>query len=302
MSYSKVYYDPSHPGSFGGVDRLWKEVGGSKRAAEDWLESQDTYNLHKPARKKVKRNRIQVAGIDDQWESDLVDVQGLSKYNYGYRFLLTCVNTLSKYAWVVPLKDKTGDSIVKAFTKIFKERQPRKLRTDSGKEFLNKKFQQFLKSKNVIFFTSNNDTKCAVVERFNRTLRSKMWRYFTHVKTERYMNVLKAIVQSYNDTVHSTTDMAPAKVNVMNGEQVWRKVYGYKPEIKKPKYKVNDVVRISKAKATFEKGYRTNWTREKFKIVKVYKRREPEYRLEDLQGESIIGTFVEGELQRVHHG
>ena len=118
--YAKVYYDPSHPGSFGGLDRLWREVGGSKEAVEEWLKTQDAYTLHRPARRKIKRNKIQVAGLDDQWESDLVDVQSLAKYNNNYRFLLTCIDTLSKYAFVVPLKDKTGDSIVKAFTKIFK--------------------------------------------------------------------------------------------------------------------------------------------------------------------------------------
>ena len=133
-NYAKVYYDPSHPGSFGGLNRLWREVGGSKEAVEEWLKTQDAYTLHRPARRKIKRNKIQVAGLDDQWESDLVDVQSLAKYNNNYRFLLTCIDTLSKYAFVVPLKDKMGDSIVKAFTKIFKEHQPRKLRTDSGKE------------------------------------------------------------------------------------------------------------------------------------------------------------------------
>lgn len=131
--YAEVYYDPGNPGSFGGVNRLWREVGGSKQDVEEWLKMQDTYTLHRPARKKMKRNRIQVAGLDDQWSADLIDVQGLAKYNNNFKYLLTVVDTLSKYAFVVPLKDKTGNSIVKAFTKIFQTRKPRKLRTDSGK-------------------------------------------------------------------------------------------------------------------------------------------------------------------------
>ena len=254
MNYAKVYYDPGNPGSFGGLDRLWREVGGSKEDAAEWLKSQDAYTLHRPARRKVNRNQIQVAGLDDQWESDLVDVQSLAKYNNNYRFLLTCIDTLSKYAFVIPLKDKTGDSIVKAFTRIFKERQPRKLRTDSGKEYLNKKVQQYLKSKGIIFFTSNNDTKCAIVERFNRTLRSKMWRYFTATKQERYMDVLLRIVDGYNSSVHRTTGKAPENINVMNAEGIWRKVYNYKDKSKRrktPKYTVGDLVRINKAKRTF---------------------------------------------------
>ena len=297
--YERVYYNPRHPGSLGGVDRLWKEVGGSRKAAEKWLKSQDTYTLHKPARKRFKKNKIQVAGLDDQWESDLVDVQGIAKYNNRYRFLLTCIDTLSKFAFVVPLKDKTSDSIVKAFTKIFKTRRPRKLRTDSGKEFLNRKFQQFLKDKGVVFFTSNSDTKCSIIERFNRTLRSKIWRFFTHTNRERYVDVLDAIVEGYNKQRHSTTGVAPASVNVLNAEDVWRKMYGYKAKKIKPKYKVGDLVRMNKSKGAFGKGYKTSWTSELFEVVKVYKRTLPEYKLKDLKGEDITGTFVETEIQGV---
>lgn len=297
--YAKIYYDPSSAGSFGGVQRLWREVGGSKADVEDWLRTQDTYTLHRPARKKSKRNRIQVAGLDDQWEADLVDVQGIAKYNNNVRFLLTVIDTLSKHAFVLPLKDKSAKSIVKAFEKIFKVRQPRKLRSDSGKEFLNKQFQQFLKAKKIIFFTSNNETKAAIVERFNRTLRSKMWRYFTATRQERYIDVLQDLVNSYNRTPHSSTGYAPADVNVMNGETVWRKMYKFPIKRKRPKYKAGDLVRISKTKKTFEKGYRPNWTREVFKINRVYKRSLPEYSIKDLDGEDILGKFLEFELQAV---
>ena len=299
--FAKIYYDPSHPGSFGGVDRLWREVGGAREDVENWLKTQDTYTLHRPAPKRFKRNQIQVAGLDDQWEADLVDVQGIARYNNSMKFLLTVIDSLSKFAFVIPIKDKTSVSIIKAFKRIFKERIPRKLRTDKGKEFLNRPFQQFLKENNIIFFTSNNETKAAIVERFNRTLRSKMWRFFTATKRDRYIDVLQDLVDSYNNSVHRTTGFAPAKVNVMNGEKVWRKMYKHKlnPTSSHPKFKRGDLVRISKTKKTFEKGYRPNWTREVFKVTHVYKRKLPEYRLEDLKGEDILGKFLEKELQGV---
>ena len=300
--YAQIYYDPSHPASFGGLQRLWKEVGGSKAEVEEWLKSQQAYTLHRPARKKFTRNKIKVAGLDDQWEADLVDVQGLAKFNNNFKHLLTVIDTLSKYAFVVPLKDKTGPSIVKAFTKIFKERQPRKLRTDKGKEFLNRPFQAFLRSRKIIFFTSNNETKAAIVERFNRTLRAKMWRYFTATNQQRYVDVLPQLVHSYNNSVHGSTAIAPAKVNVMNAETIWRKLYKFPLHKKKPTYKVGDMVRISKAKKTFEKGYRPNWTKEVFKVKKVFKTALPEYSLVDLQEEDILGKFLEPELQAVASG
>ena len=301
--YAKVYYDPSNPGSFGGVHRLWREVGGSKQEAEEWLKTQDTYTLHRPARKKLKRNRIQVAGLDDQWEADLVDMQGLAKQNNNVKHLLTVVDSLSKYAFVVPLKDKTGPTVVKAFKHIFKTRKPRKLRTDKGKEFLNRPFQQFLKEHNVLFFTSNNETKCAMVERFNRTLQQKLWRYFTATRRDRYLDVLQDVVDSYNRSVHRTTGYAPADVNVMNAETVWRVVYGdllEQRKLKSPKYKAGDLVRLSKVKKTFEKGYKTNWTREVFTVSRVYRGRTVhEYRIKDLDGQEVMGKFLEKELQKV---
>jgi len=303
MNYTKVYYDPSNPGSFGGVQRLWREVGGSKEHVEEWLKTQDAYTLHRPVRKKFERNRIQVAGLDDQWEADLVDVQGLAKQNNNMKHLLTVIDALSKYAFVVPLKDKTGPTIVKAFKQIFKTRKPRKLRTDKGKEFLNRPFQQFLKEHEVLFFTSNNETKCAMVERFNRTLRQKLWRFFTATRRDRYLDVLQDVVDSYNGSVHGTTGYAPANVNVMNAEKVWRVMYGdllQRSKLKSPKYKVDDMVRISKAKKTFEKGYRSNWTKEIFKVSRVYRgRKVHEYRIEDLDSEEIQGKFLEKELQEV---
>ena len=118
--------------SFGGVDKLWREVGGPKQEVRDWLKTQATYTLHRPVRKRFERNKIQVAGLDGQWSAELIDVQGIAKHNNNVKHLLTVVDSLSKYAFVVPLKDKTGTSMVKAFTKIFKTRKPRKLRTDKG--------------------------------------------------------------------------------------------------------------------------------------------------------------------------
>ena len=299
--FAKVYYNPRHPASFGSIHDLWKHVGGSKSEVRQWLERQNTYTLHKPARKKFKRNRIHVAGIDDQFEADLIDVQGIAKYNNNFKYLLTCIDSLSKYAFVVPIKDKSGVTLVKAFKTIFKKRIPRKLRTDKGKEFVNKQFQTYLKKKNIIFFTSNNETKAAIVERFNRTLRSKMWRYFTATNQQRYLDVLPQLVESYNNSVHSTIGVTPASVNVTNAETIWRKVYNYPSKLKKkkPLYMAGDLVRLNKSKKTFEKGYRHNWTKEIFQVNHVYNKALPEYSIVDLEGEEILGRFLEPELQKV---
>ena len=142
---ASIYLDPSHPANFGGLDAVYmavKEDGNSKisrRQVQDWLSQQDVYTLHKPARRHCKRSRVVGPGINAQFQADLVDVQNLSRYNKGYKYLLTCVDVFSKYAWVVPLKTKQGQEVVKAFQKILSsDRKLLKLQTDQGIEFLNR--------------------------------------------------------------------------------------------------------------------------------------------------------------------
>ena len=149
----RLYYESNRPSALGGVEKLYraaKKHGITRSEVIAWLQLQPGYTLHKPARRRFRRNKVFVNGIDDQWQADLVDLQSLSRWNRGHKYLLTCLDILSKYAWVVPLKTKTGSELVKAFTKIFQQgRKPDKLQTDAGTEFKNKTFQTFLKQHHV---------------------------------------------------------------------------------------------------------------------------------------------------------
>ena len=93
-----------------------------------WLQSKDTYTLNKPVWYSFLRNRVIVTGTDDQWQADLVDMSSLARYNKGYKFLLTCIDVFSKFAWIVPLRNKTGESLVNSFQSILDLcRSPQKL-------------------------------------------------------------------------------------------------------------------------------------------------------------------------------
>ena len=117
-----------------------------------------------------------VGGLDDQWVADLVEVQPLAKYNRGIRYLLTVLDVLSKYAWVQPLKAKTGVALVKAFDKILKQgRRPNRLQTDRGKELYNRTFQGWLEEQGIQHFSTEGDAKASVVERFNRPLKERLY-------------------------------------------------------------------------------------------------------------------------------
>lgn len=309
-----VYYDPSSPGAFGGKARLIRELPGKRRAAaaaaEEWLQGQDTYTLHKPVRYKFPRRRVIVSGIDDQWQADLVDLQSLSRFNSGVRYLLTVIDVLSKYAWVRPLKSKRGSDLVAAFSSILDEsqgRRPRKLQTDKGTEFLCGPFQALLKDRGIRFFTSENeDIKASVVERFNRTLKSRMWRYFTRARGRgSYLNVLQDLVASYNRSYHRSIRTEPISVTSQNSHSVWHVLYdaptAAPPPAKKAKFKPGDRVRISKARRKFlDKGYKANWSEELFTVVGQRPGITPRvYQLRDDAGEPIKGSFYEPELQRV---
>ncbi len=242
-----------------------------------------------------------VSGMDEQWQADLADIPTLAKYNKEYRYILTCIDILSKYAWAVPLKTKTGAELVRAFKKIFKDgRKPLKLNTDQGKEFENQTFKEFLKENKIIFFTTSSDKKACVVERFNRTLKSRMWKYFTAKNTYNYIDVLDDLLIGYNNSKHRSIGTSPSSVTQEKENAIWQILYGDLQHVRaKYKYEIGDSVRISRAKATFEKGHEANWTEEIFMIAERIPRDPVVYKIKDYKGEILEGVFYEEELQRV---
>ena len=298
-SLKRVYFDPKRVGSYGGVNALRRVTRAPVKAVKQWLSEQDAYTLHKPVRIRFKRRRVIVGGRNHQWQADLVDLSKLKKDNDGYVFLLTVIDVFSKRAWCVPLKNKSASSLVTALKGLLVNIAPTTLQTDKGLEFLNRTVRRLLKEHGVHHFsTHNEETKASIVERFNRTLKTRMWRYFTKYQTVRYIDALQDFVQSYNDTYHRSIGMAPSQVNAANQEEVWQRLYGHDGK-GVPKFKVDDRVRISKAKRRFEKGYMANWSEELFTIREVHASDPPVYRLVDDLGEVLDGTFYEPELQKV---
>ena len=216
-----VYFDPKRVGSYGGVDTLRRFTRISRKRVAEWLSEQDAYTLHKPARRHFKRRRVSVGGPRHQWQADLVDLSQLKKDNEGMAFLLTMIDVFSKVAWCVPMKNKSAASLVGALDSTFNIGWPQTLQTDQGLEFLNTSVQALLKKHGIHHFSTHNaETKTSIVERFNRTLKTRMWRYFTKHQTSRYIDVLQDLVQSYNNTPHRSIGMAPSHVSYRNQEQV----------------------------------------------------------------------------------
>ena len=139
--------------------------------------------LHKPIIKTFEKRKVHGTFKDNIWGADLGDMQLLSKYNKGIRFLLCAIDIFSKYAWVVPLKDKKGVRIVTAFQSILKQsnRKPNKIWVDKGSEFYNAFFKKWLQDNDIVMYSTHNEGKSVVAERFIRTLKSKIYKHMTSI-------------------------------------------------------------------------------------------------------------------------
>ena len=220
----------------------------------------------------------------------------MSKYNKAFKYLLCAIDLFSKYAWVIPIKDKKGASIVNAFQKIISEkRKPNKIWVDQDSEFYNQSFKDFLKTNNIEMYSTFNEDKSVVAERFIRTLKNKIFKHMTAISKNVYIDVLNDIVNKYNHTVHRTIKMKPTDVT---GDSYVE--YNEDSNKKGPKFKVKDHVKICKYNNIFAKGYVPNWSEEVF-IVNEIKNTVPwTYTINDLNGEKVIGTFYEKELQKTN--
>ena len=306
MGSSKLdsYFDPNEPGSYAGATtyrRHHKNIKYNELA--DILSGYRGFTLHAPARVRFPRNKTIVGGIDAQWEVDLADMQRFADKNNGFKYWLCAVDVLSKKAWVQPIRSKKAPEVHQAFEKIFAKtnRKPLTVRTDKGGEFNNKALKKFFQKYKIKYFTSENEEiHASIAERFIRTIKGRVFRYFTHNRTDRYIDVLDKLVESYNKTYHRSIGMPPNEVNDDNEVKIWHRLYGgLQLTNYNFKFSVGDHVRIQEHRATFRKGYEGAWTEEIFKIVKRLPRHPPVYRIVDYDNEPITGTFYENELQKV---
>lgn len=229
-------------------------------------------------------------------------MQAYSSHNKGYKYLLNVIDVFSKYAWSVPLKAKSAQEVSEGFKSILAEgRTPELLWVDQGSEFYNRTFKKLLEDNKIRIYHTFNQGKAVVIERFNRTLKGKMFRYFSANNTNNYIAILPQLINNYNNTKHSTTRLKPVEASKKSNEnRVYLNLYPDTPtgSKKTPKFQIGDKVRISKKKGTFEKGYTPNWTEEVFTISAIQKTDPTTYKIKDLNEEPIEGSFYEPELQK----
>ena len=307
-----LFYDPMT--GFQSRERLYQKAKDrglkvSRREVKEWLETQETYTRHKPVVKRHKFQKTYVNDLADQIQLDLVDMSKFSHKNQGYRWILTGIEILSRYGFAVPVQRKDTSDMTEAVLNLLEDfkigfgKYPNVVQFDDGKEFYSVGVRRLLEGKKIKYFSTKSDKKAAVVERFNRTLKTMMWKYFFKNQKYTWLNVLDKLVENYNNTKHRSIGMKPIEVNEDNEFEVWKKLFGGAKEFKAPEFKIGDSVRIHKYKSIFAKGYEPNFTSEVFKIIGVLKGDPNMYVLEDPEDkEPIIGKFYEQELSKINNG
>jgi hypothetical protein len=305
----KLYLNENEPTFLGGINALYRKAKETYpqiklKDIKKFVEKHEPYNRHKPV-KRYKTLRTISAGLDVDHQIDLADMRKIRNHNNGYTYILTCVDVLSKYAWAIPVKDKSAANVAKAYQKIIDDgRKPWRVFSDKGREFKGE-FKKMLDENDIQqIMTENPVVKASLAERYNRTLKGRLYKYFTKSDSLKWVKILPKIVKAINHSVHRSIGMRPVDVTHKNDQIVYKKLYGKAKLMRKinkkkeGKFDVGDIVRIQEERGPFYRGYTPNFTKELFIITQKLKRDQIVYKLRDLKGENLTSIFYEAELSK----
>lgn len=309
----KIYYDIGNPASFSSAERLYSEaIKHNKKIklsdVKKFLSGELTFTLHKRIVRKFKRNPVVASHHAKQAQADLVDIQKYSNHNHQFRYVLTVIDVFSRFAYALPLKSKEAQAVCEAFKTIFKTYKPAEIQTDEGKEFVSKSVQQLFKNHLIRWYVAKNESiKCSIVERFQRTLMTKVQKMMTARGTLSFTDELPKFLSAYNNAYHRSIRMTPSQAVQSDPKTVFKNIYGFEDErallknmYKRPKISEKSSVRVPYRKQAFQKGYTQNYSDEIFTVDQAFDGlRNPVYRLKNSKGQVLKGRFYPEELQEV---
>lgn len=299
------YSAPGSPLAFSSPYRIYKhyEKAIPLKTIKKWMHGLDSYTLHKQPRTPRPRNPTYAYKKRYQFQIDLIELGQLAETNDNYRYLLTVIDIFTRFAFVQPLKNKTASVFLEGFKEIMKRAKqfPRKILADRGSEIKNKLFKDYCRRNNVHLLHSDNFVHAPFVERFNRTLKVLMYKYMTANETDRFIDVLQPLVNTYNLRTHRMIGMSPTEAeNEANAHLIRRRQEErYAERVRQPpRFKKGQTVRVSKQKGQFDRGYDQQFLEEIYRIKRVFTRLPiPTYELETLdRDETVEGNFYANEL------
>ena len=239
----------------------------------------------KPPKKNYITNKTDVYHIDDIWSLDILDLKDYGpENNRNYRYVLVIIDNFSMYDWTISLKNKNAQTIKDSFENILinSKGSPNLIETDRGKEFYNNIFQDFLNKNNIKLYSRNTSLGAVFAERFNRTIRDLLKKVVFEKSDGNWIDVLPTITKQYNNRIHSSTKLSPKDASLKKNEGfVYKNLLDKRNKIK-PKFQINDLVRIADLKKTFSKGATTNWSYKLYKITEIINDSIPSYKINNL--------------------
>ena len=314
---NSIYYQFGKSGGYSSLHGLFRAVRQrqplttiTRDQVEIYLNHQETYSLHRKKYIKAPRNMVYTPRINFQWSTDLGELRSYKEYNEGVGFFLLTVDTLSRFVYTEPVKQKTAKATSEALERIFKRchELPHVINSDSGKEFVNKSVSALLKRHKIHFFRSYGDIKASHAESAVKTIKYLLHRYFDKMMTREWVSQLQAVTDTYNKTYNTGIKMTPEMAltfpyNINLSAAVLNRVNKNVRGRKLPYLKSDDVVRIA-LNVPHKKGFEMNWSRALYIIdagpYYTVGAQYPMYLLRELNGEKILGGFLPKFLLKVN--
>ena len=324
-----LYYDLRSPVSFSGFYKLYNKIKKDRlfkvtpKELKKWLSMQESYTSHHPVVRNFRRPRVLAFSLNYQWDGDTAFMVKYKDYNDGYSYFAVFIDIFSRFLYTYPLKTLSGSEMTKTFKKLILEEgiKPKKLRTDQGSEYKNKEFKRLLEQEKIDHIFTYYETKANYAERVIKTIKLKIFKYFTNKETNRWIDILSDLTNGYNNSIHRSINMSPQDAQKSDPYKVWvnqyaninyPKSYFSAQKIKKNvisgvhgkkkfKYNISDRVKIPYMKKTFDREYSEKWSGEIFTVTeRKINQNQPMYQLKDYNNDIIEGYFYEPELQSAY--
>ena len=297
-------YLSDKPHSYGGKYRLYNifKKGDVDRA----LKNNNIYSRFKQHRKSKKYSPIYVYRKRELFQSDVVFFTNKEfvDVNHGYKYLFTTIDVFTKMAWVYPMKDNKCKTVMECFKDILDKcgEKPERLNSDRGSELICKQFEKYLKDNEIHHYLSYSLRKCPVIERFNLTIQSLLYKIMRKNNSYELVRFLDQAMNIYLHRKHRTIKMSPMEAEKNENGKKIRRTYFEKyrdanMKQQKAKFSVGDSVRIYKERGTFHRGYNEDFTEEIFTITKVLRNLPvPRFKIKEYSGNDVIRNFFQDEL------
>lgn len=301
----RLYKNTSSVSCYTSLEPLFKEAKKfdktlKRNEVREYLATQHTYTLHRKTLKRFKRLPTFASGMHTNWQADLAVLNNISQFNDNFSYILVCIDVFSRQLFVAPAFTKKSQDIIVAFKKIFKKSiyVPWILCTDAGKEFTANPVQEYFKEMGIQHYSLYTSTEfhAGMVERVIRTLKERLYRYFTQNSTKRWIDVIEKINNAINNSYNRGIKTTPNSINFSNANNLISNII---TKLNKAPFKVGDTVRVGKFKHSFETGYLPNYSDKIFKISKVRLSFPPTYKINDDRGKELKGWCYGSELSPV---